>query len=221
MTNPASVYLWDSRCATAAAEAALSDQEVVARVLAGETASYGILVRRHHLRMYRLVRSILGSHEDVEDVMQEAHFRAMKYLDRFEGRSSFLTWLSRVMINEAYTHLRRTRRHQPLDDPVVETQERRRKEFASPAANPEQQIIGQEFQEILKEAVDSLPEPYRAVFENRAIEQISVSETAARLGVTQQCVKSRALRARRLLQHRVARLAPASFETRLSIELKS
>ena len=83
-------------------EHTLSDKEVVDRVLLGETALYAILVRRHNPRLYKFLRSILGSHDEVEDVMQEAHFRALTHLTQFEGRSSFVTWLSRVMINEAY-----------------------------------------------------------------------------------------------------------------------
>jgi RNA polymerase sigma-70 factor (ECF subfamily) len=105
----------------------LSDEDVVDRVLLGETALYGILVRRHNPRLYKFLGRILSSHDEVEDVMQEAHFRAMTHLSQFEGRSSFVTWLSRVMINEAYTHLRRRRPFQPLDS-VSEGGDGRQKE---------------------------------------------------------------------------------------------
>lgn len=199
----------DSTLTTAAlSESTLSDNEVVARVLLGETECYAILVRRHNKRLYKLLRSILATHDEVEDVMREAHFRALSHLNQFEGRSSFLTWLSRVMINEAYGHLRRRRVFQPLE-PLAETGVGRQKEFASVARNPEQQAIQKELREILIAAMDSLPEPYRVVITVRELAEKSTADTAAHLGVTEQCVKSRMLRARRLLQKQISRSAPA------------
>jgi RNA polymerase sigma-70 factor, ECF subfamily len=199
----------DSTLTVAAlSESTLTDKEVVARVLLGETECYAILVRRHNKRLYKLLRCILATHDEVEDVMQEAHFRALSHLNQFEGRSSFLTWLSRVMINEAYAHLRRRRVFQPLES-LPESRVERQKEFAAVARNPEQQAIQQELREILIGAMDTLPEPYRAVFTVRELAETSTADTAAHLGVTEQCVKSRMLRARRLLQKQISRAAPA------------
>jgi RNA polymerase sigma-70 factor, ECF subfamily len=108
MINVLPPHRSDSTLTVAAlSESTLTDKEVVARVLSGETECYAILVRRHNKRLYKLLRSILATHDEVEDVMQEAHFRALTRLNQFEGRSRFLTWLSRVMINEAYGSLRR------------------------------------------------------------------------------------------------------------------
>ena len=87
----------------------LPDEEIVARVLQGETSLYGSLVQRHTHRLYKILWRILYNHEAVEDVMQEARARALTYLHQFEGRSSFIMWLTRVMINEAYEYLRRRR----------------------------------------------------------------------------------------------------------------
>lgn len=194
-------------------ESTLPDEEVVARVLLGETSLYGSLVQRHHSRLYKVLRSILDSHEAVEDVMQEAHARALTYLDQFEGRSSFLTWLSRVMINEAYTYLRRRRVFQPMDA-IPDIRDKPPIEFASRARNPEQHAIQLELRGILEAAVDSLPELYRIVFTVREIGEASTSEAAARLGITEQCVKSRLLRARRLLQKKVSRVASLPIKAR-------
>jgi RNA polymerase sigma-70 factor (ECF subfamily) len=194
--------------AAARSESTVSDKEVVARVLLGETECYAILVRRHNKRLYKLLRSILATHDDVEDVMQEAHFRALTYLNQFEGRCSFLTWLSRVMLNEAYAHLRRRRVFRALE-PIPETRIGRQKEFVAVTRNPEQQAIQKELREILIAAMDTLPEPYRVVFTVRELAETSTADTAAHLGVTEQCVKSRMLRARRLLQKQISRAAPA------------
>ena len=190
--------------------ARFSDQELVARVLAGESELYSILASRHNGRFYKVLQSILGSDAEAEDVIQEAHLRAMTHLNQFEGRSSFVTWLTRVMINEAYSRLRRRRVFQTIEL-VSETQERRQKEFASVACNPEQQAIQQQLRQILQTAVYSLPELYRVVFIIREIGETSTADTAARLGITEQCVKSRMLRARRLLRERIARRLPRTY----------
>jgi RNA polymerase sigma-70 factor (ECF subfamily) len=189
-------------------ELTLPDEEVVARVLLGETSLYGGLVQRHNPRLYKILWRILYSHEAVEDVMQEAHARALTHLYQFEGRSSFITWLSKVMINEAYVYLRRRRVFQPLD-PLAENGDKCPIQWASGARNPEQNAIQEELRIILESAVDSLPERYRVVFTVREIGEASTAEAAAHLGITEQCVKSRMLRARRMLQKRISRVAPA------------
>jgi RNA polymerase sigma-70 factor (ECF subfamily) len=189
-------------------ELTLPDEEVVARVLLGETSLYGGLVQRHNPRLYKILWRILYSHEAVEDVMQEAHARVLTRLHQFEGRSSFITWLSRVMINEAYAYLRRRRMFQPLDGDT-QNETTRPVQFACGGRNPEQNLIQQELRQTLEAAVESLPEPYRVVFAVREIGEASTAEAAASLGITEQCVKSRMLRARRMLQKKISSVAPA------------
>ena len=189
-------------------EMTLSDEEVVAQVLRGETSLYGGLVQRHNPRLYKILSRILSSHEAVEDVMQEAHSRAFTRLHQFEGRSSFITWLTRIMINEAYAYLRRRRVFQTLDGDTANGA-KRPAQFASGARNPEQNVIQEELRQLLEAAVDSLPEPYRVVFAVREIGEASTAEAAAHLGITVQCVKSRMLRARLMLQKKIAGVAPA------------
>ena len=189
-------------------ESTLPDEEVVARILLGEKSLYGTLVQRHNPRLYKILWRILYSHEAVEDVMQEAHARALTRLHQFEGRSSFITWLTRVMINEAYVYLRRRHLFQPLD-PTAENGDRRSIQWACAARNPEQDAIQKELRAILAAAVDSLPERYRIVFAVREMEEASTAEAAAHLGITEQCVKSRMLRARRMLQKKISRVALA------------
>src|SRR5216110_661826 len=84
----------------------LSDEEVVARVLAGETALFEILMRRYNRRLYRVTRSILRDDAEAEDVMQEAYVRAYTHLDQFAGRAAFGTWLTRIAVHEALARAR-------------------------------------------------------------------------------------------------------------------
>jgi RNA polymerase sigma-70 factor (ECF subfamily) len=208
LSTPQPRHIDSARSANPRPDSTIPDEEVVARVLLGETSLYGGLVQRHKPRLYKILWRILYSHEAVEDVMQEAHARALTHLHQFEGRSSFITWLSRVMINEAYVYLRRQRVFQPLD-PLAENGEKCPIQWAYGVRNPEQNAIQEELRIILESAVDSLPERYRVVFTVREMGEASTAEAAAHLGITEQCVKSRMLRARRMLQKRISRVAPA------------
>jgi len=80
---------------------ALSDEEIVKRVLAGDTPMFEILIRRYNQRIYRITRSILRDDDEAEDVMQDAYFRAYEHLNQFEGRASFSTWVTRMSLHEA------------------------------------------------------------------------------------------------------------------------
>src|SRR6267154_3824094 len=93
----------------------LSDEEVVSRVLAGETAMFEIVMRRHNQLLYRVARSILRNDGEAEDVMQDAYVRAYERLDQFAGKAAFSTWLTRIAIHEALARKRRRGRMEELD----------------------------------------------------------------------------------------------------------
>src|SRR5260370_42570827 len=78
-----------------------SDEAVVERVRAGETALFEIIMRRYNQRLYRVARAILRNDAEAEDVMQDAYVRAYQYLYQFEGRAKFSTWLTRIAVHEA------------------------------------------------------------------------------------------------------------------------
>src|SRR5689334_16949757 len=78
-----------------------ADEDIVKRVLAGETALYEILIRRYNQRLYRVARSILRNDTEAEDVMQEAYVRAYTHLGQFAGEAKFSTWLTKIAVYEA------------------------------------------------------------------------------------------------------------------------
>src|SRR5262250_1546479 len=94
---------------------AWSDEEVVSRVLAGESALYELLMRRYNQRLYRVARAILRDDAEAEDVMQDAYVRAYKNLASFEGRAKFATWLTRIAFHEALARVWGRSRYQSLD----------------------------------------------------------------------------------------------------------
>src|SRR4026208_484136 len=81
--------------------AALSDQEVVSRVLAGDSALFEVLMRRHNQRVFRAARAILRDEREAEDGMQGAYVNAYAQLAQFDGRAQFSTWLTRIAVHEA------------------------------------------------------------------------------------------------------------------------
>jgi RNA polymerase sigma-70 factor, ECF subfamily len=181
---------------------ALADEEVVARIQLGETELYQVLAERHKRRLYATVRRILQNPNDVEDVLQQAHLRALQHFGQFESRSNILAWLTRVVVNEAYTYLRRRRDCQPLDcsDGMDDSRPR---EFAALEAGPEERAIQDQLRGMLELSIASLPPLYRVVVSLRLIGEMPTADTAAYLGITEQGVKTRLFRARRMLQRKM------------------
>lgn len=167
----------------------LADEEVVHRVLAGETALYEVIMRRYNQRLYRIARSVLHNDTEAEDVMQDAYVRAYEHLGQFAARAPFSTWLTRIAVNEALTRLRRRNRLQPLDD--IDPDGERSMKIASPLPDPEQNASGAQLRNLLEEAVLGLPEQYRTVIMLRDVEEMSTSETADALDLTETNVKMR------------------------------
>jgi RNA polymerase sigma-70 factor (ECF subfamily) len=171
-----------------------SDEQVVERVLAGETALYELLMRRHNQRLYRVARAILRDDGEAEDVMQDAYVRAYQNLASFEGRAKFATWLTRIAVNEALARSRRRARFQSID-PSDESHGDIMNAATSTARSPEQETYDRELAGVLEKAVLSLSDEHRLVFVLRDVEGLNTEETAQCLNLTQENVKVRLHRA--------------------------
>ena len=178
----------------------LSDEEVVERVLAGDSSLFEILMRRYNQRLFRVARSILSDDTEAEDVMQEAYVRAFRELANFRGEARFSTWLTRIACHEALARARKRRRLVPLvsiggggepPDPPAETR------------GPERELQNRELHSMLREAVEVLPDPLRAVFCLREVEGLSTEQTADALGLSIENVRVRLHRAKRTLRQTV------------------
>ena len=189
----------------------LSDAEIVQRVRGGDRALFEILMRRHNQRIYRAVRAIVKDESDAEDVMQQAYINAFTHLHQFEERSQFSTWLTRIAVNEAIGRRQKMRaaasftgNSEERGGPVVEN-------ITSPQPTPEHLAYARELQRVLEDAVDDLPDAYRAVFMLRDIEGLSTGETGEGLGLGEEAVKTRLHRARAMIRRAViARIGDAA-----------
>ena len=185
-----------------------TDEQVVERVVAGETELYEIIMRRCNQRLYRVVISILRDSDESEDVVQDAYVRAYQHLNQFESRAPFSTWLTRIAVHEALARLRKRSHLQQLDTDMEEREIS--VDFASPPADPEETTSQAELARLLEQSVMGLPEQYRPVFMLRDVEELSTSETAAALSLTEENVKVRLHRARALIRRELLARVGAS-----------
>ena len=182
----------------------LSDVALVERARNRDDAAVRLIMQRHNRRLFRVARGVLHDDAEAEDVVQEAYVRAFTHLDGFRGEAQLSTWLTRIALNEALGRLRRQRVTVELKDiDAINDQGEARViylPFARQDTDPEAAAGRAEVRRLLERAVDQLPEQFRVVFMLRDIEEMSVEETAAHLGLRTETVKTRLHRARRLLR---------------------
>lgn len=176
-----------------------ADEEVVARVLAGDRELYEVLVRRHTSRLYRAAVSILRSASDAEDVVQDAFVSAYQHLGQFAGRAKFSTWLTRIAVHRAL-EVAQGRREESLDVPEQDYKSRLRARGRS----PEEHAARREANVLLDEALSRLPEIYRDVVVMRYLQEADTAETAERLNITESNVKVRLHRACAMMRRHLA-----------------
>jgi RNA polymerase sigma-70 factor (ECF subfamily) len=200
--------------AVGAAASVMSDEEVVSRVRAGETALFEVIMRRYNQRLFRVTRSILGNDGEAEDVTQEAYVRAYMHLDQFEGRAQFSTWLTKIAVHEALARLRARHRFIDINAQSGSVEDGMNLESKDPS--PEQEVLNHTMRIVLETAVDRLPETYRSVFMLREVEGMSTAETAECLDLSEEAVKVRLHRARSLLRKHIhaqtGAATPAAFQ---------
>lgn len=185
--------------------AADGDSELAVLAAHGDTRAFEAIMRRHNRLLFRAVRSILASDGEAEEAVQEAYLKAWRALATFRAEARLSTWLVRIAINEA---LQRARRRSavviPLDgaDPAE-----------SPAAQaeddadlrPDRMVDRARMRRVMEAHIDALPEIFRTVFMLRAVEELSVEETAQALQVPPATVRTRFFRARGLLRESLSR----------------
>ena len=158
-------------------------------------------------RLFRAAWSILKDRAEAEEAVQSAYVAAFSSIDRFEGRSSLSTWLTRIVINEALGRVRSERRRRSRLEaegvPVLETY-REKLMAGSETPQPDAAVGREQLRLLLERAIAGLPEAFRTVFVLREIEGLSVEDTSEALGIPAATVKTRLLRARRKLQEALA-----------------
>jgi RNA polymerase sigma-70 factor (ECF subfamily) len=178
------------------ADEQLTDHDIINKVLNGQKEYYALIVRRYNQLLYRIASTILNDNIHTEDVMQVAYIKAYQNLSQFSSKSSFATWLTKILINEALHTLKNRKRIRllPSDHALLSIHTK------TDNRNPLKKIVNTELRNQLEEAIKKLPPIYRQVFIMREIEQMSVSETKECLNISENNIKVRLTRARQLLK---------------------
>lgn len=181
---------------------------LIERICSGDQTAFYELIKPYERAVYVSAFSILQNEADAEEVAQEAILKAFTHLKGFRRESKFSTWLIQIAINESRMRLRKDRKHlyESIDDSKdSEEGDYLPKDYADWREIPSEELQRSRLKEALQKAIADLAPKYREVFVLRDVEEMSISDTAKALGITEASVKTRLLRAR--LQMRDA-LAP-------------
>ena len=188
--------------------AAADDRALVMASKRGDGQAFEQLVKCHQPKIFALAMRYTGVREDAEDVVQEALQKAFIHLRKFEGESSFSTWLTRIVINEALMLLRKGRslKEVSMNDVGEDEAPVRHLEIPEPGLDPEANYLKHEAAELLHTAIRKLKAKLRTAIELRELSELSTQETARRLGLSVDAVKSRVLQGRRTLHKTLRRV---------------
>ena len=180
------------------------DMSIARRIGAGDRATIELLMmRRHNRQLFRLARSVLRDDAEAEDALQEAYLSAYRSIGQFRGDSTLSTWLARMVLNECLGRLRKNARRQSVVPMVAGVDMDAMTSNAG--EGPDSALMRSEMRRLIERKLDELPLDFRTVFVLRAVEELSVEETAACLAIPEATVRTRHLRARSLLRELLAR----------------
>jgi len=194
--------------------ATLSDPELARRIALGDHQAFEHLMRLYNRKLFRVARAILRDDAEAEDALQEGYLQAYRSMVSFRGDARLSTWLVRIVANEA---LARRRKHERRDNivPIAGSSE----DFdiasdptMSSRTGPQGEAERHEIRRLLEQKIDRLPDGYRAVFVLRALEELTVEETARALGLHEATVRSRFFRARSQLREALSREIDLAFD---------
>jgi RNA polymerase sigma-70 factor, ECF subfamily len=200
----------------------LTDIEMAHSIVNGDRAALEALMRRHNRALYRTVRSIIKEDAEAEDALQEVYLLAYRSMDKYRGDAALLTWLTRIAINEAIARSRKSARRAELirlhgdREPGHDTAEADMPDTS--IHQPDIAAMRGETRRLLERHIDALPDAFRTVFVLRALEEMSVEETAACLAIPEATVRTRFFRARGMLREALAREIDFAIEDAFSFD---
>jgi RNA polymerase sigma factor (sigma-70 family) len=178
-----------------------TDIEIIQKILAGEIALFEILIRRNNPFLHKTGRSYGYSHEDTQDLMQETFINAYLNLAKFENRSSFKTWIIKIMLNNCF-HKRQKLSYK--NETTYAIHEKSVPMFSNQRYTDEYKTVtNRELNHIIEKSLGQVPVEYRMVFSLREISGLNVAETAEALNISTTNVKVRLNRAKTMLRKEI------------------
>ena len=177
-----------------------TDPEIIAKITSGEKDYFEILIRRYNSVLYKIGRSYGLSHDDVQDLMQETHISAFLNLSKFEERSTYKTWLIRIMLNKCYHFMQKKSQQAKTVFSEASTTGAVFTSETLPFSDTRKEILNRELGLVLENCIEKLPVEYRTVFVLRELEGLNVQETAEATNISEANVKVRLNRAKTMLR---------------------
>lgn len=177
-----------------------SDLEIIQKILEGEIALFEILIRRNNPFLYKTGRSYSYNHEDTQDLMQDTFIDAYAHLSKFEARSSFKTWVIKIMLSNCY---RKRQKFSFKNELPNEINDKSMPMFSNQHTDTNKTVTNRELGFVIENALKHVPLDYRMVFSLREINGLNVSETAETLSISEANVKVRLNRAKTMLRKEI------------------
>ncbi len=178
-----------------------TDLEIVQKIVAGEAKLFEIIIRRNNPSLYKVGRSYNYNHEDTQDLMQDTYIDAFTSLSKFENRSTFKTWIIKIMLNNCY------KKQQKWSSKNIITAEINEKSTPMYSNNQNtdtgKTVMNKELNYVIENALQQIPIDYRMVFSLREVNGLNVLETADALNISEANVKVRLNRAKSMLRKEV------------------
>jgi RNA polymerase sigma factor (sigma-70 family) len=194
-------------------EKEITDAQIIAEILNGNKEKYALLMRKYNQRLYRICKGYISDEAEIEDVMQETYIKAFQNLAKFENRSQFSTWLTKILINECLQRIKKMKKINSFENNEVNKTIMN----LSDNQNPETNALNKELKLVLEKNIAALPEKYKIVFLMREVEQLSTEEAAELLDLSVSNIKIRLKRAKTMLRESLENLYPVkeAFEFNL------
>lgn len=178
-----------------------NDEEIITGVLGGEVAMFELLIRRYNRYLYKVGRSYGYGHEDTQDLMQDTFVNAYSNLRKFEKRSSFKTWIIKIMLNNCY---RKKEKFSFKNETATDINDQSTPMFSNNRQNDTgDTVLNKELGHVVENALENIPFDYRMVFSLREITGLSVDATAEAMNISPSNVKVRLNRAKAMLRKEI------------------
>lgn len=180
----------------------MSEEQIIQEILEGDSSKFKLLVEKYQSMVFRTSMGFVHNKEDAEDLTQDIFIRAFQSLSSFQGNSEFSTWLYRITVNTSINHLNRIKNRGLLHfaEDILQNIFNR----ASDDKNPEQQLEQSEHDNVIRKAIDALPEKQRTAFVLSKYDDLPQKEIAAIMQCSEGSVEQLLQRAKSSLQKKLS-----------------
>ncbi|MBB2676802.1 UNVERIFIED_ORG: RNA polymerase sigma-70 factor (ECF subfamily) [Rhizobium esperanzae] len=193
---------------------ALADADLLPLAKIGDEVAIRAIIQRHNQRLFRTARAVIRNDAEAEDVVQASYIKAFASLSAFRGEAELSTWLTRITLNEALGRVRAQKNTTGLEIDMQATSAGGQVvQFPSSlsATDPETELSRSQARQLLEQAVDELPDDFRAIFVLRDVEGMSTDEAASYLGIRPETAKTRLHRARKMMRQSIEKRLSGAF----------